>query len=207
MSKTPELIPLAEHDHALATVAAAFADHPLTPRDQPGEPKGTRTRRMMGMLFKSFAKASDLHWFGIRGDDGRLQCFAMVYAYGYEPPKRQMAGMVWTMVRMLGLRKAWAYMRVMSQKHPGGGRRLELQLLATRPDAQGKGLGRVMLRFLYDWASERGYDAVILETAKDTPAFGFYGREGFEVTQELTVPDGVLCYMRRELGTTSKGGT
>ncbi|MEM1213225.1 MAG: GNAT family N-acetyltransferase [Planctomycetota bacterium] len=199
MTPTIEPIPLGSHDEALDTVAAAFADHPLVPPDQPGEPKGTRARRMMGMLFKGFAQAPDLHWFGIRGDDGRLLCFAMVYAYGYEPPKRQMPGMVWTMVRMMGLRKAMAYMRVMSQKHPGNDRRLELQLLATRPATQAKGLGRTVLRFVYAWASERGYEAVILESAKDTPAFGFYEREGFAVTQEVTVPDGVLCYMRREL--------
>lgn len=89
--------------------------------------------------------------------------------------------------------------RVMSVKRGGDERRLELMLLGTRGDYQGQGLGRTMLRNLFGFARERGYASVVLETAKQTPAFGFYLREGFEVEKEISLPTMPLCMMHRPL--------
>ena len=104
------------------------------------------------------------------------------------------------LVRSHGLRNALAFMRVLSQKHPGDNRRLELLILATVPILLAKGRGRAMVQHLYEWAAERGYKAVVLESAKAPPAYDFYLREGFVVEKEVDLPNGVLCYMRRELG-------
>ena len=89
--------------------------------------------------------------------------------------------------------------RVMSEKRSGDERRLELMLLGTRGDYQGQGLGRTMLRHLFGFARERDYSSVVLETAKQTPAFGFYLREGFKVEKEISLPAMPLCMMRRSL--------
>ena len=62
-----------------------------------------------------------------------------------------------------------------------------------------QGLGRKMLRHLFDFARERGYASVVLEAPKLTPAFGFYLREGFKVEKEISLPMMPLCMMRRPL--------
>lgn len=72
-------------------------------------------------------------------------------------------------------------------------------LLGTRGNYQGQGLGRTMLRHLFGFARERDYASVVLETAKQTPAFGFYLREGFKVEKEISLPAMPLCMMRRSL--------
>ena len=90
-----------------------------------------------------------------------------------------MARFLWRMVRVVGLRMCRTMARVMSEKRSGDERRLELMLLGTRGDYQGQGLGRKMLRHLFEFARERGYASVVLEAPKQTPAFGFYLREGF----------------------------
>ena len=72
-------------------------------------------------------------------------------------------------------------------------------LLGTDSDYQGQGLGRTMLHYLFDFARERNYASVVLEAPKQTPAFAFYLREGFEVEKEISLPTMPLCMMRRPL--------
>ncbi len=202
-----------ETDAAVALLGLAFADHPMSPADPAGKPKGHSAGRMMGALLDAFDGATDLHWFaipthslegeGTASREGELACFAMVFEYGYEPPLRKMPGMMWRMIRLFGFRKAMTYGRLMNEKHPTkreGERRLELLILGTHPEHQSHGLGRAMLRHVYGWGQQRGYDAVLLEAAKHTPAYGFYEREGFVAEKEVALPEMPLVWMRRELG-------
>lgn len=55
-----------------------------------------------------------------------------------------------------------------------------------------------MLRFLYDFAKERGYQGIILGVAKETPAYRFYLKEGFVVDKEVLLGNMPLANMRRE---------
>ncbi|MEO1208234.1 MAG: GNAT family N-acetyltransferase [Cyanobacteria bacterium J06638_20] len=125
---------------------------------------------------------------------------AFVFTDGYEPGGLTLALFLWRMLRVIGWRQCRMMARVMSEKRRDGGEPLlELMLLGTRSDYQGQGLGRTMLHHLFDFARERGYASVVLETAKQTPAFGFYLREGFEVEKEIVLPTMPLCMMRRSL--------
>jgi ribosomal protein S18 acetylase RimI-like enzyme len=72
-------------------------------------------------------------------------------------------------------------------------------ILGTRADCQGQGLGRAMMHHIFEFARGRGYGSVVLEVAKDTPAYGFYLREGFLVDKEIALPAMPLCLVRRPL--------
>ena len=72
-------------------------------------------------------------------------------------------------------------------------------ILGTRADCQGLGLGRAMMHHIFKFARGQGYQSVVLEVAKETPAFGFYLREGFLVEKEIALPTMPLCLLRRPL--------
>ncbi|MEM9538623.1 MAG: GNAT family N-acetyltransferase [Cyanobacteria bacterium P01_E01_bin.42] len=122
---------------------------------------------------------------------------AFTFTYGYEPSGLTVALFLWRMVRALGWQTFRGMGQAMSEKHGGDGQRLELMLLGTRNGYQGQGLGRTMLRYLFDFARERGYASVVLETSKQTPAFEFYRHEGFVLEKEIPLPTISLCMMRR----------
>ncbi len=193
-----EVIEVTDRDQAIGVLAAAFKDHPMMPPD----PRGWRTRTMLGTLLKVFRNAPDAQTFGIHRD-GRLACAAFVFADGYEPGKLATAGLMFQMLRAFGPRQFRTLVRAMSQKHEAGERRLELLLLGTRSEHQGQGLGRIMLQHVYAFAGRKGYDTVTLEVAKDTPAFGFYQSEGFEVEKEIDMPKMPLVMMGRRIASAS----
>ena len=82
----------------------------------------------------------------------------------------------------------WLQMMVLSEKPECKEKTLELLLLGTRTEYQGQGLGRTMLHHVFQYAHGKGYKFVDLETPKDTPALGFYLREGFQVEREIAMP-------------------
>ncbi len=189
-----ETLTKAQRDEAIDVLAIAFHDHPTLPPD----PTGQRSRLMAIAILDAFAGAPDAKLFGI-SRDGQLACVAFVFTDGYEPSIFALAWFMWRMVRVVGLQMFRTMARVMSQKRTDDERRLELILLGTRSDYQGQGLGRKMLRHLFDFARERDYTSVVLEAPKLTPAFGLYLGEGFVVEKEISLPTMPLCMMRRPL--------
>ncbi len=191
---------LSDSDRAriVRLLGEAFAAHPMIPPDPPGKPPNWGATLMMDTMLTVFSKAPDARILCIHRDE-EPACVAFVHEYGYEPSKLDTIKLMWRMVRVLGIRLLASCMRVFATKHPGDDRRLELLILGTRAQCQGQGLGRAMLRDLYDYARRRGYVAVTLEAAKAPPAFDFYEREGFFVEKEVLFGDHTLCLMRREL--------
>ena len=153
---------------------------------------------MVTALLEAFRDAPDARIFGI-GQDGNLDCAAFVHDAAYEPRGLKLFVFLFRMFRVYGWTMSRMFARVMSQKPEGQGRPLELLLLGTRTQSQGQGLGRIMLQHIYGFAREQGYDAVVLEVARETPAFGFYLREGFVVDKELSMPTTPLCFVRRPI--------
>ena len=189
-----ETLDKTQHSEAIDVLANAFRDHPMFPPD----PTGRRSYLMGIALLDAFASAPDATLFGI-SRDSKLVCVAFVFTDGYDPGGLTLALFLWRMVRAIGLWECLTMARVMSEKRSDDERRLELMLLGTRGDYQGQGLGRSMLRHLFDFARERGYTSVVLEAPKQTPAFGLYLSEGFEVEKEISLPMMPLCMMRRSL--------
>ena len=183
------------------TIAVAFSDHPMMP---PGL-SGQKTRLMVTSMLKTFANAPDARLFGIRRE-GNLDCAALVYDAAYEPRGWRLIIFLIQMFRVFGWNMSRTFARVLSEKPAGEGRQLELLLLGTRKEAQGQGLGRAMLRHIFEVARDLCYDSVVLEVAKETPAHAFYLREGFKVDKEISMPTNTLCFLRRPIAKNDPDG-
>jgi GNAT superfamily N-acetyltransferase len=147
-----ETLTEAQRSEAIDVLAIAFRNHPMLPPD----PKGRRSYLMAVGILDAFAGAPDARLFGI-SYDGELACVAFVFTDGYKPGGLAMVRFLWCMLRVVGLRMLPTIFRVMSEeKRNSDERRLELLLLGTRSGYQGKGLGRTMLRHLFDFAREQG---------------------------------------------------
>ena len=172
----------------------AFNTHPLLPPD----PSGGKARLMAKAILDAFKPAPDARLFGIRRD-GRLDCAAFVYDSAYEPRGLSMMLFLIRMIRIAGWRMTRTFARALAENPKGKERRLELMLLGTRTGCQKQGLGRAMMQFVFKFARERGYESVVLGVAKETPAYGFYRREGFLMEREIEFPVMPLCLLRRTL--------
>ena len=189
-----EELSAARRGEAIDVLATAFQDHPTMPAD----PHGRRSHLMIVGLLDAFAGAPDATLFGITREES-LATVAFVYTDGYEPRGLKLVRFLWRMLRAIGFRMCRSMARVMSEKRTSDERRLELMLLGTLGAYQGQGMGRTMLRHLFEFARQRGYASVVLEAPKQTPAFELYLSEGFEVEKEIALPMLTLCMMRRPL--------
>ncbi|SMH35710.1 Ribosomal protein S18 acetylase RimI [Rathayibacter oskolensis] len=69
---------------------------------------------------------------------------------------------------------------------------LDWRLLAVAPEARGRGLGRLLTRFVVMLASERGLERVVMNSGSDmTTAHALYERMGFVRLPERENPPGV----------------
>lgn len=94
------------------------------------------------------------------------------------------------------MRAALNLMTLVEKKHPRSPH-YYLSTLGTDPDYQRKGVGSAVMQPVLDRCDEQGVPAY-LESSKEVNV-PFYRRHGFEVTEELRVPDGpTLWLMWRE---------
>ena len=189
-----ETLDRASRTEIVEVFGAAFSEHPLLPPD----PSGRRSRLLATSILNAFAAAPDARLFGIRRDGG-LDCAAFVFDASYQPRGFTLILFLIRMVRVFGWRMSRTVAQVLSEKTGREERRLELMILGTRTECQGQGLGRAMLHHIFEFARGKGYQSVVLEVAKETPAFGFYLREGFLVEKEIVLPTTPLCLLRRPL--------
>lgn len=77
---------------------------------------------------------------------------------------------------------------------PNGRHRAEVAKVLVRTDAQGRGLGRVLLRSVEAAASLRGRRTLVLDTVSGSPAQRLYESEGWQAVGEIPdyadLPDG-----------------
>ena len=98
---------------------------------------------------------------------------------------------------ILGWRQTARFFMLFQKRPRHKQRYLELLLLGTVPACHGRGLGRTLMTFLYDFAHRNGFEGVLLDVARGTPAYGFYMKEGFVTDKEQTINGQPLCHMRR----------
>ena len=173
------------------TISLAFIDHPMLPSD----PSGRKSRMMAQTVLGTFAQAPDAHTFGVR-QAGKIACAAFVYDGSFEPRGWALISFMFQLLHIVGWRMVRSMPAILSARHSGDERQLELLLLGTRSDCQAKGLGRQMLRHVLEFARARDYEAVVLEVAKETPAYPFYLSEGFQLEKEISLPKMPLCLLR-----------
>lgn len=99
-----------------------------------------------------------------------------------------------SVVWRMGLRTGWRFLKLgpafdaARAKHMGDRPHWYLHLLGVRPDAQGKGLSRAVMRPVFD-AADRDRVPVFLETATETNV-AIYTRMGFELLGFTELPGG-----------------
>jgi predicted N-acetyltransferase YhbS len=94
------------------------------------------------------------------------------------------------------VRRAMKFMQAVERKHPKAPH-YYLATLGTEPDFQRKGVGSAVMQPVLDRCDADGVPAY-LESSKEVNV-PYYRRHGFEVTDELKLPDGpTLWLMWRE---------
>ena len=193
MDIKPERLGATDRPEAMAVLREAFATHPMLP---PGTPART-TERLMELMVDTFGRDETAALHGIRLE-GTLACVALTVNHGAEPKGLALVRFIVRLCFVLGWRLIRDYARSMSNQPKYDEPYLDLMLLGTLPTHQGQGLGRTMLRFIYDMAGSRGHRGVVLAVAKDTPAHRLYLKEGFVPVAEVPLRSLVLCHMRRD---------
>jgi len=170
----------------------AFAEHPLIPAI------GGRTENTQSVLkafLDLFGKTKSAQLYGIRRND-KLVCASLSVDSAEEPPVFALLRFIFALSRAMGWRAAKELEAVHKEEPKYEERYLELIILGTLPAYQRQGLGRKMLRFLYETAEQQGFQGVILVADRDTPAFHLYQEEGFKVDKEFMAGETTLCWMR-----------
>jgi ribosomal protein S18 acetylase RimI-like enzyme len=188
-----EKLDIADKAEMLGVLRQAFATHPMLPQGTPVQ----TTEAMLGLMIDSFGGSGKAYLYGIR-KEGILACVSFSVDAHYEPKG---IAMIWFFLRLfqiLGWQLTKNFISVFSHRPKYMNSYLDLTLLGTLPDYHGQGLGRMMLRFLYDFARDNVYHGIILGVAKETPAYHFYIKEGFAVDKEVFLANMLLCHMRRE---------
>ncbi|MGB9301773.1 MAG: GNAT family N-acetyltransferase [Anaerolineae bacterium] len=164
-------------------LTVAFVQHPLLHRG------GGRVEDA-GALTRA---AIDFHWgkkslllCGIRSDQG-LVCGALCVDAREDHSLLALARLAWVVTRALGWGALGPLLDEERHKPFLQERHLEMVILATVPAFQRQGFGRRVLHFLYREAMREGYGGILLVTDRDTPAFGLYRSEVFEVEREFDV--------------------
>lgn len=193
MGIKPERLGATDTPEAMAVLREAFATHPMLP---PGTSART-TERLMQLMMDTFGRDETAALHGIRLE-GTLACVALTLDAGAEPKGLALVRFLVRLCFVLGWRLIRDFARAMSNQPKHDEPYMDLMLLGTLPTHHGQGLGRTMLRFIYDFAESHGYHGVVLAVAKDTPAHRLYLKEGFVTEAEVSQRSLVLCFMRRD---------
>ena len=188
-----EKLDISDKSEILGVLRQAFATHPMLPQGTPVQ----TTEAMLELMIDSFGGKGKSHLYGIR-KQGILACVSFSVDAHYELKGIPMIWFFFRLFRILGWHLTKNFISVFSKRPKHTNSYLDLTLLGTLPDYHGQGLGRMMLRFLYDFARDKGYHGIILGVAKETPAYHFYVKEGFVVDKEVFFGNMLLCHMRRE---------
>lgn len=188
-----EKLDISQKSEILAVLKQAFTTHPMLPL---GTPMQT-TEAMLKLMIDTFGRTEKTYLYGIR-KEGTFACVSFSLDAHYEPKGMAMILFFLKLFRILGWRLMKDFIYAFSVRPKYKYSYLDLTLLGTLPAYHGQGLGRMMLRFLFDFAKEHGYQGIILGVTKETPAYHFYLKEGFIVDKEVLSTSIPACWMRRE---------
>lgn len=76
------------------------------------------------------------------------------------------------------------------RKISGSKNEIHINEMAVLPESQGRGIGRQLLKAIIDYSKEEGLAGVVLYTSEHAPAFKFYEKNGFKLSQ------GTICMYR-----------
>jgi ribosomal protein S18 acetylase RimI-like enzyme len=178
----------------LELLTQAFTEHPLTPT-LGAKPEATRP--VVNAFLNCFGEVEGSLLYGIRKDN-KLVCASLSLDSTVEPSKLALMRFAFALYRAVGWRITREFEVISKEEPKYKDRYLELILLGTLPAYQRQGLGRKMLRFLYDYARKENYKGMILVAYRNSHAFHLYLRHGFIVDREFNIGEATLCWMRSD---------
>jgi ribosomal protein S18 acetylase RimI-like enzyme len=184
-----------EQESVLSLMCEAFKEHPMLPSGTPFRV----TQTLFKFMFDKFGSKDSACIHGIKDTGNNLVCAALTLSSADEPTLWEAMRYTLSFFRILGWNLALSFLQVNAAKPKRKEPFLELLLLGTSPSYQKAGLGREMLRYLYQYAEEKGYAGITLETAKNSPAYEFFSREGFIADKTIYIKTMPLCLMHRKL--------
>ncbi len=177
---------------AVQALAAAFADYAMLRALCPDARRRARVVPAFArMLYRISARAGGA--FAVPGF-GAVACGlppGSEWPSEWDYVRAGALSVVWRM----GLRAGWRFLKLgpafdaARAKHMGDRPHWYLHLLGVRPEAQGKGLSRAVLRPMFD-AADRERAPIFLETATETNVT-IYTRMGFELLGFTELPGGI----------------
>jgi len=66
--------------------------------------------------------------------------------------------------------------------------KLRIEKLYLMPNVQGKGFGKALIDFAIEKAKAKGKDILELNVNRNNPAYHFYLKQGFQVTETVDIP-------------------
>jgi ribosomal protein S18 acetylase RimI-like enzyme len=171
----------------------AFAQHPMMHAlGGTAEDAGALVRALVDFYWGK----KSLLLCGVRTHEG-VVCGSLSVDAREDHSLLALARLAWVVTRALGWGALGPLLDEERHKPFLQERHLEMVILATAPAYQRQGFGRSVLHFLYREAMREGYGGILLVSDRDTPAFGLYRSEGFQVEREFEVAQQRLCWMRR----------
>jgi GNAT superfamily N-acetyltransferase len=178
----------ADIDALASMLLRAFFDDPVIGWMMPAE---TRRAQKGELAYRTFLRRIYMPHDEVYTDD-ELRGAAL-----WAPPGRWKVPVVTQLrvsphlLRVFGPRRLPLLMRglsVIDEHHPDGVSHWHLGILGTDPPAQGKGVASALMAPVLDRCDREGVPAY-LESSKHAN-IAFYRRHGFEVTEEISLPEG-----------------
>jgi GNAT superfamily N-acetyltransferase len=165
-----------DHETAVRTLVAAFADDPLARWLLPGSAPDAADP-----VFRPLVQQSAAHGELAVAADGAA--VAVWLPRAAEPPVHDLGPLPDELARLR------TFLTLTEQRHPSDRAHLYLVFLGVAPDAQGRGLGGALLRDRLSRADTEGVPAYL--EASSPRSRPLYERHGFRVTGDpVTLPDG-----------------
>jgi GNAT superfamily N-acetyltransferase len=172
-------------DAVTRTLAHAFHDDPVMQWFFPDESgRDTRNERFFRLRVRGLLAQDEVY---TTDDHSGAACWAQPGRWEMSP----LEGLLFvlrilpmTRTRTPLLAQGWSLVDAAHPKEP----HWYLAILGTEPEAQGRGIGSALLEPVLD-DCDRNEVPAYLESSKESN-LDFYGRHGFRVTRELTLPEG-----------------
>lgn len=157
-----------------------------------------KTREFFKSTLELYKDAEDTVAYGIR-QEGKLACAAMIAPASSHFSFFSTAGFLGAILFETGLKTIQALSVMQSQKPKNTEGLVELVILATDPQFQGRGLAKSIFEVLYNEAKEKKYTGVLLLVQKETPAHKIYIRQGFVESSTFDFTGTTLSWMIRNI--------
>jgi len=158
--------------------------------------KPQHTEKMIKNLVDLYKKTGKVQMFGIKKDE-KLVCVGFCIDSDSKPGFFKLIKFGYLTIILLGL-KGLKELYICDKNKPKYDKTcLELMFFGTLNSYQKKGLGKLMLNYLYECAKKNNYGGVTGVTNSIRPALKFYIKDGWIIDKEFNIENYKFCWVRQ----------